>query len=213
MPITPIPRSLFPLVPQLPGVPPLLRSGAQILDTMTLGLFGIGDALSSIIGTDPVRWGVFTMDGDIIADYDSFASFELDDSARISTYPVEQGSFANYNKVDQPFGIRVVLTCGGSEDRRTQFMLALLNARHGLTLYSILTPERSFHSVNLTSLSTRREAREGATLVIANLVFEEVRENFKAAFSSPAQPSGSATTNLGQLQPIPDVNVDLSDVA
>lgn len=213
MPITPIPRSLYPLVPQLPGVPPLLRSGAQILDTITLGMFGIGDALDSIIGTEPLKWGVFTKDGDPITEYDSFSSFELDDSSRISTYPVEGGSFANYNKVDNPYAIRVVLSCGGNEQRRAQFIADLEAARRSLTLYSVFIPERTYQSANLTQLTFRRSVQDGAYVVYATLIMEEVRERVAADFAGTAQPSGAPTNELGQLQPIPDVNVDLSDVA
>lgn len=198
-----IPKSLYPLVPNAPGVPALLRSGAQILDTATLGYLGIGNALNSIIGYPKTEWGVFDPSGSIFADYDSFNALQTyNNEASISDYPVENGGFASYNKVDSPFDIVATLHCGGNTDRRARFLQACENARASLDLYSVLTPERTFRNVNFVGLNMRRETTNGANMLIITLIGREVRQNTSANYSQPKSESAATVLDQGQLQPI-----------
>ncbi len=208
MPISLIPKALYPLVPKAPGVPAVLRGGAQLLDTLTLGFLGAGDFINSIIGSEPVQWGVFDVDGNSIADYDSFASMSYRDDARISDYPVEQGSFAAYNKVDNPFSVRVTLSCGGDADRRNAFQNSLRRARRSLDLYTVLCEDGEFESCNLVSLDWERTDTRGAHRVVATCEFQEVRERGTTAFSRPESASGYGLINQGQQVIIGDPSID-----
>src|SRR6185312_15922270 len=44
---------------------------------------------------------------------DTVPRFEYRGEARVSDYPVEQGAFASYNKVQVPFEIRMTMVCSG----------------------------------------------------------------------------------------------------
>ena len=212
MPIDLIPKSLYPFVGKYAGVPALLRSGARILDTITLGLFGIGDALSQLIGEGSTGWGVFDPSGQTIADYDSVHAVEYQNSSKLSNYPLEQGAFASYNKVETPFGVRVTLRCGGDLQRRAQFLAAMETARRGLLFFTVVTPEYTYQNVNFTELSVRRTTAEGAGIIIAELTGEEVRQRANAAYSAPKDASGYGTSDLGQVQTVDDSNIDVSGV-
>ncbi len=212
MPIPTIPRSLYPVVPNLPGVPALLRSGARILDTITLGKFGFGDKLDALIGSEPVKWGVFSPGQIEIASYDSVFAVGIQNESHIADYPLEQGAFASYNKVETPFDVTVTLTKGGTEDERATFLSDLEDARHGLTLYSVMTPERTYESVNFTTLNIQRSTREGANIIIAQLIGREVREKASAKFSQPKDPGAQDTVFQGQVQIISDPTFDATGV-
>lgn len=212
MSITTIIKSLYPKVPALAGVPALLRSGAQIFDTLTLGFFGAGELVNSILGTEAVRWGVFDQSGKQIAQYDSVISTDYRDDATISDYPVENGSFAAYNKVDMPFIKVVTLTCAGDVERRNAFQNDLRDARRSLKLYTVITEDATYLKCNLVSLSWTRTATKGAHRVEARCEFQEVREKGTTAFSQPAVPSGATLREMGQLQPIIDNSIDVSGV-
>ncbi len=212
MPIPVIPRSLYPVVPDLPGVPALLRSGARILDTITMGRFGFGDKLDALIGAEPVKWGVFSPGQIEIASYDSVFAVGIQNESHISDYPLEQGAFASYNKVETPFDVTVTLTCGGTEERRATFLSDLEEARHGLSLYSVMTPERTYENVNFVSLNIQRSTREGANMIIAQLVGREVREKASAAYSQPKEPAAQETVFTGQVQIISDPTFDATGV-
>lgn len=212
MPIDPIPKSLYPVVPQALGVPALLRSGAQIIDTITLGKLGISDALASIIGAEPIKWGVFDIDGNAIADYDSVFATEYRNESRISDYPIEQGSFSTYNKVDNPFDVMVILNCGGDESRRATFLAACERVRKSRDLYTVMTPEYTLQSVNFYGMNYRRSARDGAYMLSVELLGREVREK-NAAYSSPKDPGASDAVESGMVQSVDDPTLSVAGVA
>jgi hypothetical protein len=207
-----IPKSLYPVVPNAPGVPALLRSGAQILDTITLGAFGISDALSSVIGNDANKWGVFDSGGNSIGEYDSMFAMNYRNESRISDYPVESGSFAIYNKVDNPFDVLVTLNCGGDETRRASFLASVEAARASLDLYTVTTPEYTFKNVNFVGIDYQRSVRDGAYMISAQLMGREVRE-ISASYSSPKNPESSGMLNQGMIQTVDDPGIDVSGVA
>lgn len=198
-----IPKALYPLVPKLPGVPPLLRNAARIADTATLGFLGLSDALSSLIGSHPPQWGVFTSDGKPVAIADSVLSFECQNGSRLSDYPVEKGAFASYNKVGDPYDVRVRLVRGGTTDERADFLIALTVAAVSLKRYSVVTPELTYDNANVVSLSYRRESSNGAGVIIAELHLREVRETVKASGSSPKSPAAASPQSMGQVQALP----------
>ncbi len=208
-----IPKSLYPLVPNAPGVPAVLRGGAQVIDTATGGYLGLSDALNEIIGSDPVKWGIFDASGAPVGDYDSLFSLAYRNDSKLSDYPVEQGGFASYNKVDSPYDNIVTVTCGGTEARRAALLVALEAARKSLQLYSIFTPEATYQNSNITGIDMRREIREGANMLIVNLTVREVRQKASASFSEPKNPSSFDAQSQGQVQSVDDPTFDASGVA
>lgn len=212
MPIFTIPKDIYPLVPNAPGVPTLLRSAATILDTITLGYLGLGDALTSLIGAEPIKWSVIDASGQKFAPYDTIFAVGYQNDARVSDYPVELGAFAAYNKVEAPFDISVTLMCGGSEEDRAAFVAAVERARASLDLYTITTPEYTYRNVNFVSLSMQRTARDGAYLIIAQMTAREVRQKASAAYSTPKNIGAFDVQAQGQVQIISDPSFDATGV-
>lgn len=211
MAIIPIVKSLYPKVPAVAGVPTLLRSGAQIFDTFTLGLLDATGLVNSLLGVEADRYSVYDQEGKKIAKYESVVSVRFRDSADVSTYPVERGSFAAYNKVDGPFAVEVVLRCAGKVQDRNDFQSDLRDAKKSLTLYSIVGEDHAFRRANLISIDWVREDVT-AGVVEAGCTFMEIRERESAAFSQPLIPGASKLKEQGQLQPIPDTTIDTSGV-
>lgn len=212
MAIVPIIKSLYPKVPAVAGVPSLLRSGAQVFDTLTFGLFGASSALASLIGKEVEKWAVRDQDGKKIAEYNSVLSMEYQNASEISNYQMEMGSFASYNKVATPFRVFVELNCSGTEAERNDFISTLNDAQRGRTLYTIYMEDAVFRNCNLVDLGISRTAENGAHRIEARCLFQEVRLRGASAFSSPKIPSAAVLKDQGQLQPIPDTNIDTSGV-
>lgn len=208
-----VPKSLYPLVPAVAGVPAVLRAGAQVFDTITLGFFGAGDIVNRIIGSEPVLWGVYDPAGKSIADYDSLVSMDYKNDARVSDYPVEQGAFASYNKISSPFTIQVMLACGGDLTRRAAFQAALNAALRSLTLYTVVADDGTFNNCNLVGLDWGRSQQDGATITKAFCEFREIRQRGTTAFSQTAEPQGAAMINQGQVQSVDDPTIDASGIA
>ncbi len=201
-----IPKALYPIVPNLPGVPALLRDAATIADSATFGLLGISDALSDLIGSEPIKWGVFYGSGEALAEADSIISFDYSNGAKVSNYPIEQGAFASYNKVNSPYDAKITMTCGGSEERRSAFIFALDYAADSLDRFSILTPEKSYFNANIERFDYRRTATNGAGIIVAELYLIEVPETATATFSDPKDIGAVDPKARGQIQPaVPDV--------
>lgn len=206
-----IPKSIYPLVPQALGVPALLRGGAQLLDTITLGYLGVGDALSQLIGSEVVRWGVYDDSGTTIGDYDSLLAAEYRNESAISDYPVEQGAFASYNKVDSPFDVVVRLACGGSDLRRAAFQAACETSRKSLRTYTIVTPTRTYQDINFVGISVQNVRTDGANLLMVEMTGREVR-NTATAQQSPKSDSAYDTQDQGLIQTVDDPTISLDGI-
>ena len=205
MPLPIIPKAIFPLVPNLPGVPALARSGAIILDALTLGKLGLADALDAALGTNGPQWGIFDATGQPIAVADSIVSVGYRNSNRISDYPQELGAFASYNKVENPYNIKVRMTRGGTEDDRAQFIKALDAAEASMQLFSVMMPEATYLSASIEGIEYMRESGGGAYLITADISLIEIRNTVTAAFSAPVPKSlnGAVPVSQGQAQSFP----------
>ena len=186
----------YPNVPNLPGVPGLNRNSAGYVaaaltivgELLPLGLFG-------------QKWAIINKSGAAALSPDSFVDFEYREEHKIPNYPIEQGSFRSYNKISLPFDIRITVTCSGNgRMKKSQFLAAIDKLLFGLDLVSVVTPEVTFMNCNLVHVDYRRESNRGATLIIAQLWFQEVRIAQSAALPT-TQPQGAAPQPLGQLSP------------
>lgn len=204
MPMDIIPKELYPVVPFAPGIPAVLRSGATVLDTLTLGQLGLSDALGDFLGpSNASRWGVFTPDGAPVAVADSIISVDYKNSSRVSDFPVEAGAFASYNKVANPYTARVRMTRGGTRGQRGEFKAALDAAEGSLNLYTILMPDMSYSNATIESVDWRHETDNGAGMVIAELQLREVRQVAVRSSVTPKSPSAATPQANGQVQPAP----------
>jgi hypothetical protein len=189
----------YPNVPPLPGVPAINRNSAGYVGAA----LNIAAQLlpNNLFGT---KWAITDASGNLALVPDSFVNFEYKNERKIPNYPVEGGSFSNYNKVAMPFDCRCVVTCSGNGAMSKQgFLLALQNYLDSLTLLTISTPDASYPNLNLVHVDYRRESKQGATLLLVQLWFQEVRIAQKSAAPETAEPSGSASVDIGQVSPVP----------
>jgi hypothetical protein len=187
--------SLYPSVPDLPGVPPVLR---EVLAPVALIA---SPFVSSLLSLFDQTWGIFDADGGKVLSPDSFLGIEFENAFNISNYPVERGSFASYNKVNNPFSCWVRIAKGGSVEDREGFLNSLEKLSKSLELYTIVTPENVYPNVNLEAFDYRRESDNGAGLIVANCKFIEIRQVI-ASYSSTKSPTANDTEDLGTVQPI-----------
>lgn len=192
-----MPNIPYPNVPALPGVPALSRSNnAQFV---AAGLTILGEILP--LGLFGQKWGIVANGGSAALTPDSFIDFEYREEQKIPIYPLQNGAFQSYNKVGMPYDIRLTVTCSGNgKMSKSAFIAGIDKLLTSLTLVDIVTPDVTYKNTNLIHVDYRRDATNGATLLIAQLWFQWVR-----IVSNPtvptAQPSGTPTTSFGQLSP------------
>lgn len=215
----------FPNVPKVPGVPSVPRSAkfpaaARVVLGLTQGL------LWRLFQVD-TRWGIFDSKGKALGDPAKFTDFagSLLDSAglgstlstggvdysketRVSDFPIERGSFASYNKVEQPANPNVTLCLTGSEIDRTAFLNAIDAACKSTDLYSVVTPEVTYVNYSVERYSYSRRSSKGATLLIVDISLREIRQvsaqytqSNKGQVDRPKEASATPQADNGKVQP------------
>ena len=188
--------------PNFPGIPSL-KSPVGIASVVTATAPLIAKLLDSLAP----KWGIY---GKMGAGYapvikpDNIISVDYVNVSNILNYPVEQGSFASYNKVKTPRAHTVVMSKGGSESVRTAFIKKLEELQDSLDLYVIITPDRNYIDVNIDRVEYRRTQTNGAGMIVATIHFVEIRqaESMYSGQASPTatKPQAQANVNNGQAQ-------------
>lgn len=240
-----IPKSLYPHVPKLPGVPPLIRNAASPVQAVS-AFKGIAIGYFQRFVTTESKWGIYTQQGEKLVEPDSFLELGYTNKNTISKHPVQQGGFADYNKVASPYQVTIRMVKSGSLNLRGEIGNALAGGRIGhngdtqrgefldvidaacksLTLFNIITPEKTYINANLIEYSYKRTQSEGAYQIIVDLTLEEIREVsplytnvFVEQFPSQTlaagdtkSPNAEPTKNDGRVQPTAPKQDLLSDI-
>lgn len=194
-----------------PGVPTLLEAFA--VQGATALLTGDSPSLLNVLGNllgIGTQWGIFDSNGDQVVQPDSVVTLDYRKEYSISDYPVEQGAFASYDKVETPYEVTVRMTKGGSLSDRQAFLASIDAIKGDTNLYSIATPEVTLANGNITSVDYSRRADKGVGLITVEIRVIEIRQtaqqqfvNTPSAFSSGdvVNPASSDPANGGVVQP------------
>ncbi len=178
---------LFPNVPDLPGVPPLARKlGSVALASLPLLSSTVANFLGA--GQPSEKWGIIDSSYNFVVLADSVVKMDFDRPMQVSSFPVEQGTFASYNKVHVPYTGNISLAKGGNDSDRAQFFAATNSVEESLESYYIATPEGTFGPITIDRVSYERSASNGATLIVAHMRFTQIR------ITPPVQYSNATAT-------------------
>ena len=159
------------------------------------------------------QWGIFKAGTFVLAiRADSVDSLEMRKEFRIADYPLEDGAFETYNKVEMPFETRVQLTRSGNIKARQEFIDDLDTASKTLMLVDVITPDKKYYNACITHYDYRRTATNGAGLVIAEVGIQEVRIAVAPAFSNVKQQGSADTVSAGSVQAAPATPAQTSAV-
>jgi hypothetical protein len=210
-------RYPFPNVPNLPGVPQVVRSnqfpagtppqlgGALALGRLFLALF------------QKSRWGIFRDYSDQppevdpetgeriqtltvsaappVLEPDNFRDFGFRHEWTVTDAPTEAGGFATYNKVNNPHELLIRLTKGGTLKDRADFLEQLDKLANSLDLLKVMTPERTYTSLNITRYEVMRKEAKGAYFLAEVDVF------FRKIITVTSEYSATAAATLNARQP------------
>lgn len=209
----------FPNVPDVPGVPSIPRSpNAPVAQTAILGLV---QGLLWRVARSQTRWGVFDKSGKPLGDPSQFTglagaaldslglgvtlstgSVDYSKETKISDFPIEQGGFASYNKVETPASPVVTLHLSGSENNRRTFLDEIDKAVKSTDFYSVVTPEVTYANYSIERYNYTRRNTKGATLLTVELTLKEIRE-VSAQYSqiqAPKDVGATPTVDTGKVQ-------------
>lgn len=156
------------------GIPNLL-SGVSV-KSVTTGILGAAQgALWGLLAGDS-GWHIYNAGTttEAIA-LDSISEFNLRSETQLADYKIETGGFVTYDKVQKPNEIPLRLIKGGTAAERGNFLTWLEANRDETTLFDITTPETGYTNVTLVGYSMSRNSSSGATMIVADCLFQEVR--------------------------------------
>lgn len=199
-----------PNVPNVPGVPTIPRDPNNPIPQPSLLQ---SDTVTATGYSNLPLWGLLDQDGNQVIQPDNWVSVEYRQDWAIADYQVEQGNFQSYDKVQEPFDIRLQISTGGSVQARADFLTSVQNIVNDLKLYRLVTPETTFEDCNIGHIDYRRTATNGVGILIINLYLVQIRvtdaEAFSSTNTSPASqtatkdPGAAAQVNDGAVQPLP----------
>ena len=219
-----MPTIPFPDVPKAPGVPalprspkfpPLVRAGLGMVQGMLWRVFQV-----------QTRWGIFDSKGKPLGDPAKFTglignaldaaglgstlstnSVDYSKETKVSDFPIEQGSFASYNKVETSASPIVTLCLTGGEKNRRTFLEAIDKACKSTDLYSVVTPEVTYIDYSVERYNYSRRASKGATLLIVEITLKEIRQvssqytqSNKGQVDAPKDAGATPTADNGKVQ-------------
>ena len=188
-----------------PGVPQL-RLTALPVPVVSIAATLLSELLWKATHSPP-QWGVFDQGGAQVLFPDSVLEFSNRREFEISNYPVQDGSFASYNKVIRPFEIQLRFSKAGTESTRALFLASLDALAESILLYNVHTPERLYQNVNLVRYEVTRRGAKGAYFLTEVDTYWEQVIQVQAQYSTtqvqlPSGPdSAQPTSNVGAQQP------------
>jgi hypothetical protein len=197
MPIIPY----FPNVPVADGVPQVARDPAA----KPPPILPAGTSMANE-PTVPKYWGVFDDSGANRLLPDNILSVKDSEKTKVSTFPVEKGAFATYNKVVEPYSVHIQITKAGSVQDRSDFLDKLTVLKNGTELVHVVTPERTFLNANLETFDYAQTQSKGQNIIIADCQFIEIRQVTPAyaqtsVIKSGKKASSKSTEDKGKKEP------------
>jgi hypothetical protein len=181
------------------GGQPVIASSLASL----VGLGSLASAVQSIGGgfLNSLASQFVTGNAQSLANLFSVVDFEYKQDWSVSDYPVEQGGFQSYDKVQLPGDIRMRVAAGGSSSNRQALLDIVAGLANSIELFNVYTPEETYVNYNVTHYDYARKANSGAGLIIVDIWLTEIRVTATSAFSNTQQPGNSGQQSLGPVQP------------
>ena len=109
-------------------------------------------------------------------DFSAMIEFTAEKSSRLPDEPIEQGSFATYNRVIEPRSITCRLAVKGKAADLQTAIDRLTTLSENDEKITLTTPEQSYKNMMLESFDYRRDASNGRGVLYVDLRFKEIRE-------------------------------------
>ena len=193
----------YPNVPPLPGVPALLRSPQfpAVAAKIATGIL-VSSAINFFFKKPAKVWGLFDTSGNPVVTFDTFVGMYYKQEYKVADFPIEDGSFTTYSKVETPFGIVARFSQSGTAIQQVAFANAFNNAQASFNLYKIAIPNQSFSSVTIETIDFKRETNNGASMLTFDVTFKQVRVVSAQYVTATKQPAGTQAVSGGKVQPV-----------
>lgn len=134
-----------------------------------------------------------------ICEFDTLLSYDYQSSSDLPSYPIQQGSFENYNKIQNPNKANVSLAISGNKTEIRKNLIKLESFNESVDLVDLILPFKSFIGYNLCNLSHSLHEGEGISMLVVNFDLFEIRQAEIKFKKTKANYKG--TQNTGKTNP------------
>ncbi len=146
------------------------------------------------------EWTLLDAQGGTAVAFTSFIELDVTNSGQVTSYPVEEGGFINYNKTQSPLEIRVTLGFQGSNSDFERVLAQLDEYRREAVTLAVSTPSALYESMTLQSFSYKRGLQNNAGMLVTELNLTEVRQVAPQSYYVALNPTSSAKVKTGKTQ-------------
>ena len=136
------------------------------------GGFGLG-SLMSLLASKP-QFIVKGENGKI--EFQSMLETSVDENTNLPNEPIEQGTFATYNRIIEPIEIKCRLAAQGYPSSIQAMLDRLRELKEGTEKVTFIIPEASYENLMLQSFDYRKDNHNGYNVLQVDLQLKEVRE-------------------------------------
>ncbi len=143
------------------------------------------------------RWLLADENGLPVVAFTSFLSADIRNESKVVSAPVEEGSFATYNKVATPLEVNVTLGIQGDDSTLQDALDTLTTLQAGTQLVSLVTPNAEYPDLNLEGFNYSRKRENGLGVLFVELSLVEVKQvaaQYTNAELSPRRERGKVQT-------------------
>jgi len=122
-----------------------------------------------------LEWGIYDLNGNLVFNADSISEVKYAVKTKVSNFPVEKGTFATYNKVQEPDSVKLKLLASGAA-KVSPLIAKLKQETVSPNLYNIVTPLNIYANMTLENFNYSQTSTKGLELLSIDASFLEVRE-------------------------------------
>ena len=125
---------------------------------------------------EPEYYITYKDGGGIAVEFSRVMDLEMTAEGKVVSTPIEQGSFASYNKVANPTGIRATLAVEGELGNLQTVVDTLFKLKDGTELVNFVTPVREYESYTVEKFSFQQAAEKGVNVLYVEITLSEIKE-------------------------------------
>jgi len=160
--------------------------------------------LEGLFSNAEQKWTLVDEKGKIALTFASFLDINYQNPGEVLFYPVERGSFADYNKVSKPLVITTNIAQQGVDSDFESTLKKLEDYKLNAIKLSIVTPAITYKNMTLGTFSYNRTNTQGSGLLSVTATFIQVREVetqvTTGVITKPQNPTSAGKINTGQKQ-------------
>lgn len=159
---------------------------------------------------EPQYFLTYTDDNSVAVQFSRVMDLELSAEGKVVSTPIERGSFASYNKVEDPAAIRATLAVEGELDDLQAVVDTLFELKKNTDKLNFVTPIREYNDFTLEKFSYQQAAEKGVNVLYVEVHLLEIKEVEPQYTDTQAQnpitqkgaknPADTSTKDMGKGQ-------------